>query len=113
MQRVDGNRITVPLNSFGYPAFSGTITVTPQFRQWPIKNLWELKKGMGGWLDGNLLEYSMWPTTGNQKGDSMLLNWLPDQDGPATTLQDIWIINNKIRNNTAGVVLGHILSGTG
>lgn len=108
MQRIDGNRITVPLNSANYPTFSGKITVTPQFRQWPIKNLWELKKGIGARLDGNLLEYSMWPTTGNQKGVSMLLNWTPNSDGPATTLQDIWVLNNKIRNNTAGVVLGSV-----
>lgn len=79
------------------------------FNGWGIKNLWEFKGATGGWLEGNLLENTWYPTFGNQKGASILLNWLPQQGRPASTIRDVTIRDNRMRRSAQGVSTGVIL----
>jgi len=76
------------------------------------KNLFELKHAKRLLLDGNVLE-NMWPSA--QEGFAITIG--PRQGGatnlnPQTTIQDVTITNNLIKNTSSGVALNGFDYGT-
>jgi len=87
-----------------------TVTgITGSFKGWGVKNQWEIKGATGVWKEGNITENTFYPTFGNQVGSSHLLNWLPGQGGPPSTIRDIYVRHNKSRRTAAGPFTGKII----
>jgi hypothetical protein len=81
------------------------------FQGWGFKNLWELKQGIGVLLEGNFLHTSYYPTFLNQFGAAMLINYLPGQSGLTTTVRDVDIRLNRVRDVPTGVQMGGLATG--
>lgn len=108
------NTFTIPLNSTGFGALTGAVTVAyPRERN--IKNTFELKSGIRALIEGNIIENS-WSQ--NQSGQLIVLtvrgapsaNGWPLAQGETCwscrlAITDIEIRNNILRNGCAGLAL--------
>jgi len=80
-----------------------------QFSNWDTKNMGEFKNVLGATVRGNVFRNCLFPTWGNQKCRSFLLNLTGEQDGPASTLAEISFVNNKFYHAPGGIEEGGIL----